>query len=128
FKAVTGMKQPRVVGHVEHRHERQSPGIFLWIMTPQDWNPLVDADRDLGVAAGPEHRAGACVRVNEEKVLSWDLDTPALWRNVPRMLGQGSEFRLADGKMPSCDSYKRKPNFPVADFLPEFRIRNEIKK
>src|SRR5580692_9333490 len=69
LKLIAGPEQTRVVGHMEHRHKGQAPRVLPRFVAPQDRDTLVNAERDLSIAAGSEHRSGAGVRVDEQNLV-----------------------------------------------------------
>ena len=83
------------------RHERQAPWVLFGVFAPEDGDALVDADGDLGVAAGAEDGGGAGVRVDEQDLLGRHREA-ALWE-VPHVAGAEGEGRQVHARRAAAD-------------------------
>src|SRR5215475_802976 len=84
-KAVGGVKQSGVVGHVEHADEAQAPLVAVLVRVADEHRMSpVDSEGDLCVSAGPKQRQSARVRIEQQGFLGCERET-ACWHvsNVP---------------------------------------------
>ena len=127
---VAGPEQVGVVCHVEHAQERQAPRVLFGVVAPEDGDALVDADGDLGVAAGAEDRGGAGVRVDEQDLLGRHAEA-AIWE-VSHVAGAEGEGRQVHARCTSADGEQAEANRVVDStteqegFVLEVKERSEL--
>ena len=88
------MEEVRVVGHIEHPHEADAPGVAVdgIVLIDQHRHATVDAERDLGVATRSEDWAGSGVRVEELDLIRRELEAGVVLEQVGRVVGEEGEL------------------------------------